>query len=350
MSRNNEGIMYCLPQTALRVNVKMSKVTKIKGPFSEYAEKLLGLKNVITQNQTGYQITDITINPENIPDTAHQYIVRKHGCFSKRSSLFYFNQLGNVSGLNTSKKIWKDTASLSNAVVVNSGNLNYPNFFKLYADASQIEKIDTVYEIIKMDTIVMSKPIIKRTLVTKTIQQRAEEAADYILKFRLKRYELIAASQEIAYSKEALEFMNNQLIKMENDYLELFTGITQTENIEFNTEVIPRELKNDTIPLFGFSEEKGVEPFREPNTNRYSLLLKANRIVAGDTIPAKVKTTIPYRNPEPVKVSILLNGTALPQCFTIPILQYGIVRYLPRYIKSFAVDSQTGTISVLKLR
>ena len=63
----------------------------------------------------------------------------------------------------------------------------------------------------------MSKPIIKRTLVTKTSQQRAEEAADYILKFRMKRYELITASQEIAYSKEAIEYMNEQLVKMENE-------------------------------------------------------------------------------------------------------------------------------------
>jgi hypothetical protein len=108
--------------------------------------------------------------------------------------------------------------------------------------------------------------------------------------------------------------------------------------------------RNDTLPLFGFSEEKGVESFTEANTNQYSLWLKSNNIVTCDTIPAKIKTAIPYRNPELAKVSILLNGKPLPQYFTIPILQYGIIRYLPHHIKSFIVDSKTGTISTLRSR
>lgn len=348
---HNQGIVYSLPQTALRVDVKIIKEVKIKGPFAEYAEKLLGLKNVITLNQTSYKIADITINPENIPDTANQYLIRKSSFLKCRSSHFNFNQFGNISGINLRQRAIKDTINASNTFVLNAENVNYPNFFKLYADASQIEKIDTVYEPVRMDTIMMSKPIIKRTLITKTIQQRAEEAADYILKFRLKRYELITATQEIAYSKEAFEFMNNQLIKMENDYLELFTGITQTKNFEFSTEIIPNESqKNSIVPLFGFSAEKGVESLTEPSTDQYSLTFTTNLIGAKDTIPAKARTAIPYRNPEITTVKLLLNNIPLPQHFTIPILQYGVVRYLPKHIKSLVIDSKTGTISTLKMK
>jgi hypothetical protein len=351
ISRKNEGLMYCLPQTALDVDVTIARVSKIKGPFAEYAEKLLGLKNVITQNQISYQIANINIHPENVLDTAHQYIIQKRGCLGKRGTQFLFDQFGNVSSLNNRHGVFKDSIILQENMVINSESQEYPNFFRLYADASQIEKIDTVYETIKTDTIVMSKPIIKRTLVTKTLQQRAEEAADYILKFRMKRYELITASQEIAYSKEAIEYMNNQLVKMENEYLELFTGITQTENTVFHAEIIPNESqRNATIPLIGFSEEKGVESFSETGTNQYSLLLNTLNMVTNDTIPAKAKSAIPYRNPELVNIRILHNGKPLPQIFTIPILQFGIIRYLPHHIKSLILDPKTGTISALRVK
>jgi hypothetical protein len=227
------GMVYSLPQTALKVAVTYTKETKVKGPFAEYAEKLLGLKNVIAVNQTNFLITNITIDGTNIADTAHQYLISKgKSLFGCRRTTYDLNHVGALVGMNTRMKPIKDSVFNHFSMAVKQESFSYPDFFKLYADASQIEKIDTVYETVKMDTITMSKPIIKRTLVTKTVQQRAEEAADYILKFRIKRYELIAANQEVPYTKEALEFMNNQLVKIENEYLELFTGITYSESYQ----------------------------------------------------------------------------------------------------------------------
>jgi hypothetical protein len=292
------------------------------------------------------------VNSELIPDTAHQYLIHKHrSLFGNRPWRLLLDRFGSLSGLNSGKNSIQDTINSTNSFVLNSEITSYPNLFKLYADASQIEKIDTVYETIKLDTIVMSKPIIKRTLVTKTLLQRAEEAADYILKFRLKRYELIAASQEIPYSKEALEFMNNQLVKMENEYLDLFTGITQIEVLKYTIQVVPSVAsQNSPIPLFGFSEELGYLPFSDSLAKHYTLVLSDANQIKTDSIVHKPTTLVPYRNPLQTRLSILLDGVSIEQSRLIPILQFGTLRYLPRNIKTISVDPNTGTLRAITVK
>ena len=144
--------------------------------------------------------------------------------------------------------------------------------FKLYADNSQVERIDTVYELVQMDSIVMSKPIIKRSLVTKTLEQRAEEAADYILKFRMKRFELLSAYQEVPYSKEAFEYLTRELEDTENKYLELFTGINLTEINSHQFILVPEKNdRNSNVRIFGFSTSEGITDIDDVDSEIYSI-------------------------------------------------------------------------------
>lgn len=342
----SSGMVYSLPKTAIKVNVSVSKETTIKGPFAEYAEKLLGLKNIITVNQTAFHVVGIDIETSLIPDTAYQYIITKKSFpLRKHKTTFNYNNSGLLVGVNTNSKFTRDTSSSHFSMAIKQESVAYSDFFKLYADASQIEKIDTVYEIVKTDSVVMSKPIIKRTLVTKTVQQRAEETADYILKFRMKRYELIAANQEIPYSKESFEYMNNQLMKIENEYMELFTGISYTETQQFSFLVIP-DKSNTQIPinLFNFSEEFGVTDNSDSNSQQYAIGFEPMNLFNPDTVIAKKRVEIPYRNPIKTKVYILLNGEILPHFFEIPIFQFGRLNYFPKNVKSILFDENTGMV------
>ena len=44
------GFYYSLPQTYVKVDVKVEQIEKIKGPYAEYANKYLGLQNIIKEN------------------------------------------------------------------------------------------------------------------------------------------------------------------------------------------------------------------------------------------------------------------------------------------------------------
>ena len=53
--------------------------------------------------------------------------------------------------------------------------------------------------------------------------EKANEAAQKILEIREARFHLISGYQEVNYG-ESMEYMNDQLKELENDYLELFLG------------------------------------------------------------------------------------------------------------------------------
>ena len=68
-------VCYALPQTAFEVTVTVTKVREIKGYYTEYAQTLLGLTNVISENRTFYKIKDVNIKPVKAPNPQKTYLV-----------------------------------------------------------------------------------------------------------------------------------------------------------------------------------------------------------------------------------------------------------------------------------
>ena len=356
--KHDNGILYNIPQTAFVVEVDVEKSLKIKGPYAEFAEKLLGLKNVIAFNQTSFEIKNIRIQTMLIPDTSQYYLIKsKSGVKNHRRHLSNTLMMGeNLNLISLNKPIELEQKS-NDAFQIVTTSQTYPNLFKLYADPSQIEKIDTVYETFKLDTIIMSKPVIKRTLVTKTPQQRAEEAADYILKFRLKRFELLSAYQEVAYSKDAFEFLTTELEKTENQYLELFTGITMKEVNKYQFLVVPGvENKNGSVKMFGFSYSRGITDTSDVQSEIYSMNFEslASSSVLDTLLSRNVNKSLGnglfYRIPEKNRVSVSVSGDVIPQYYYLPILQFGNIHTLPSKRIRAEFDKNSGALIYLNLK
>ena len=72
---NNFGITYSLPKTSLLVNAEVTKITCKAGPYYKYAEKYLGVKNIITEDKTYYKLGNISLVNKGIPDPDNTYIV-----------------------------------------------------------------------------------------------------------------------------------------------------------------------------------------------------------------------------------------------------------------------------------
>ncbi|MDD2344838.1 MAG: DUF4831 family protein [Bacteroidales bacterium] len=355
----DNGLIYNIPQTGLLVEVDVEKSIKIKGPYAEHADKYLGLKNVIAYNQTSYEIKNIRVRSMQLPDTSQYYLIKTkkiNNIFKKRkiNSFSLGNNLNLVSINNRSdapERFEKEEFE------INTKNQSYPNLFKLYADASQVEQIDTVYETYKLDTIVMSKPVIKRTLITKTPEQRAEEAADYILKFRLKRFELLSAYQEVPYSKEAFEFLTKELEKTENQYLELFTGISLSEVSKYQFLVVPNlENKNKSVNLFGFSTTRGVCDANDIQSETYSIQFESMAPSAtidsltSNHIKSTSKKGIYYRIPEETKIYFMVNGEVIQQYYFEKISQFGFVHYLPTSAYRIIFDQNSSSIRKVQVK
>ena len=72
---NNFGISYSLPKTSLVVEAEVTKVTCKVGPYYKYAEKYLGVKDVITADKVYYELGKVSLINKGVPDPDNTYIV-----------------------------------------------------------------------------------------------------------------------------------------------------------------------------------------------------------------------------------------------------------------------------------
>jgi hypothetical protein len=97
----NDGLYYSLPKTVITVEADISKTYKIKGPYSDFANKFLGLVNMIKENSVTYGLDDIKINSYSIPDPDEYYFVEiPKGCHHKNSVLLQLSESGVISSIN----------------------------------------------------------------------------------------------------------------------------------------------------------------------------------------------------------------------------------------------------------
>jgi len=73
---NNEGAVYFLPKTAVRITVQIEKTTYTPGDFAKYADRYLRLRNVAMEPSTGYRITSIRQEAVGVADTTKAFTVK----------------------------------------------------------------------------------------------------------------------------------------------------------------------------------------------------------------------------------------------------------------------------------
>lgn len=73
---NEYGIVYSLPNTAFQVEVVAVKETRIAGPFSNYSKIFTSDKNVISKDQTVWNIESVRVTPYGIADSEERYTMQ----------------------------------------------------------------------------------------------------------------------------------------------------------------------------------------------------------------------------------------------------------------------------------
>lgn len=246
MLPKTNGFFYRLPKTAFKVDVTISRTNLIKGYYTDYAEKLLGLSNVIQNNETSYALKNVAISPVTIPDSTHLFYVELSPRQIKKQFL---------------SQLYQNTTPYSNQIFTSSFNITstqLPDFFKNYSAITYVEKEDHYVETQIIEGVVTEVPVSKTKMVTKSVEQKAQEAADFIIQIRKDKYDLTAGVQEVPYSKEALALMIAELNQWETNYLDLFTGISIEDELSYTFIVIPEDEDDTLIPLFSIDPQNGL--------------------------------------------------------------------------------------------
>lgn len=223
---NNFGITYSLPKTSLVVDAEVTKVTCKAGPYYQYAEKYLGVKDAITEDKVYYELGKTRLINHGIPDEANTYIVEfKQGTVAPYA---YLTEEGLLCSINAE---YTPVESELDAVKKKKG---------------QQEKVT--------DTSVFSEEL----LMAGSTARQAEIAAKQIYRIRESRMNILTGEADnLPPDGEAMKLVIQQLEEQEKALSNLFTGIRIKETEHFEVTVIPHDDLENEI-LFRFSKQIGI--------------------------------------------------------------------------------------------
>ncbi len=326
------GLFYALPQTVITIDVTVSKTDNIRGPYHKYAQKYLGLTNVIQQNSSQYSINNIEISSYVEPDPDHYYHISFPRKLSKNQKiLISLSKTGLLKAIND-KTEWTEVKAQDYTFTGKEATISSETFNYL-VDANIFERIDTIIERIHLDTVTIEKRTLQKSFVEKDKEQRAKEVSEYILKINEKKLDIISGYAEVPYEKSSIAYMYEELEKLENEYLSLFTGVSSTKSNTYRFIYLPKpDEVGQPIHLFNFSETEGIlDPFVHKGDEFFLVATQK-----GTTIPLqklllnrpKPNTTgIYYRIPEYGTVSLVSRNKTKAEAHII-INQFGVVNQL----------------------
>lgn len=329
-----EGVVYSLPRTGIRVNVKATKETFWPGPYAAYAEQLLGIKNVKAKAAVNWAIEEVKIDVFSEPDPENTY--KTMGL-----SLVSLSADGCLSGINTPSSGSKKDIVVTNTVgqkTVFGDN----NSFEYFTDAPIYTAGDSTnnYRPVRLPE-----------------EQKISKAAQRVLECRRIQYEIAAGLvDEFHPDGEAYKLSLKELKKIENDYLSLFVGRSTYDKETFGFDYVPKSGKSEAI--FRISEENGIVPATDLSgkpvmiefdidkdlSQKYSGMVKSDNPAAG-------QSGVYYRIPGRATVR-LINDMNIIATARVTVAQFGVIAPLPEELLNgehiIEFNSETGAIKSIQ--
>jgi hypothetical protein len=344
------GVIYSLPQTVFHVSLTINKIQKIKGPYSEFADKYLGLSNCINTNSTEYEIKELSISTATEPDPDQYYFVELDDKGSKEGKAIemYLSESGMLQDA-------KEVSKLKNPKITSELTEHNDNFTEIL-NPSWFERVDTIIRRVSVDTTTIEQKVFRKASTEKTTEQKAKDAADYILKLDENKLNLMSGYQEIAYEKASLEYMCSHLDKQKEEYLALFKGLISITGFEMNFSFVPKTGEAEqTAILCKFSKMKGVAE-KSGAGDPISIVIETEGLTKAlsDYLKTQNKDEkrshgFYYRIPDAANVYLKIGGqTKLEANF--PVNQLGIVTSAPTgNFSSLRLHENSGSLKSLIL-
>lgn len=325
------NVVYNLPSTSFRLEVKALKTVYTPGPYAKYAEKYLGIKASERPSVT-YALESIKLVPYLEADRSAKYII----------------SLGSNPSENVRDLFMKFT---SQGMIMLSdqykGDAEYWRFPALREDAGSIAQSAT--ENITSQESVLYKNVnngkggVDRVAITQTYkvfkspEVKASEAAKMIFDIREKRLAIVTGDTDATFSGDALRASVETLDRLEHEYLNLFLGTYETAEQKMSYDVLPKaETGRQIIVAFRVSETDGLVSADEITGRPIVMeILPETETVAAVNEPEKEARKsrsdfdrLYYRVPSVCAVRIL-DGTEVLLQARVPVYQAGEVLSFP---------------------
>ncbi len=307
------SIVYGLPRTAFTVVVNMERTIEIPGPYAQFADDLLGLTDVIKNENESWSVEGITVKTHDELDPSEFYVISSSTLF--QTNVLSLKKEGLILDLNP--EIFYSSETQDNKIEF---GISQSHSFDLGSDEYFQLQRDTAYKRLNVDSTFVRIPYIVEKKKRLTIDQLAEKAAKRLMDLRDGK-QLILTGEATVFPQNDASI--NEINSLEKAYTELFTGKTIKENYTFSYPLIPQKsMVGNPVTLFQFSDVtgpvtgdmKGGRPVTvEFNPEQKTKALTVINSAHGNSDSKKYDKLL-YRVPDVVDVKIKLG----PELSSIP--------------------------------
>lgn len=359
---HHDGFYYALPRTVLSVDAKVRKVKYIPGPYAEYANQLLGLKDVIQHKYVKYELLDIDISNYAEPDPLQFYFVDYNSrAFKDKPFSIIYNESGIIKSVNSNFDVEDNDVAFEESFIYykkEQGRFGSNSSLNYYFENNLQRKVDTIIKMVEKDTVMVEKEVLRERWVEKPEKFKARQLADFIKKLNNQKMDFITGFNEVPYSKETIDYMYSEMNSIERKHLEYFTGKKSTSVIKYRINYVPDKSDIDKpIVISRFCPEEGVlQPSGNNDNDGVSITIQLNpenlirqpaKFISENAEPGSRQRGFYYRIPGHAQAIVRIGEDVKAEARLL-ISQFGVTAFLPPYNLEVEFCPNTGFIKSAK--
>lgn len=315
-------VTYSLPSTTIMMDVEAVQESFHAGPYAKYADKYLGIK-VGQKDETTCQITSISIRPVLEVDLSRRYVleVRRDAPDVSFLKLTSAGLVAFPDGNFGQEQTWRFPIS-SDA-----------DFSSMGVSSNLKSEATTLYRNEKNNRVAVQQNMV----VEKTLEQKAAEAAQMIIRLREQRLQIVTGDTDATYSGEAMGAAIDELTRLEEEYMSMFIGYSDVRTQQMTFEVVPDATRESQMYVaFRISDTSGLVPSDNLSGKPVVMEIVPQGIAVPEVEPQKEKSkgkeskvqNVNYMIPVVCTVKITDGSNLLIQS-RMPIYQLGILSTMP---------------------
>ncbi len=233
---------YCLPRTALDLTVESKVIVEKPGAYARYAERYLGIHEVITEESVRHELIGVKISTATLPDAAKRFYIPYKKVSLSDSLNIRITPEGILQSINMSDSPhpWGKRAMPANFGRHQDSRIQRPMREERNEDASS------------------AYALTGEMIQANSTAREAELAAKQIFSLRETRLALLQGELDnMPQDGASMRLYLEELNRMEKAYTEMFTGSRREKNQYDAVRYIPEEVPCFDV-AFRFSSEQGV--------------------------------------------------------------------------------------------
>ena len=307
-----QTVTYSLPQTTVTVEVDAVQESFFAGPYAPYAKRFLGIDVRETDASRCY-VKEVRLVTRVEADPQARYSVDTKGVEDRFLALTSQGLVSFQDKLEAGDLVWRF-------------NPQPEADFGTKGVTSQTKtETRTIWKEVETDTAFVRVPVEEAYQIQKTLEMKAQEAADMVLKARRERFNISTGNTDATFSGEALGAAIAELDRVEKEYLTLFTGYTVSREQSGSFDIVPSG-STRRYTAFRLNGKEGI--VTDGTGTVYSLEFSPEEVSDPQTALRDTKNVVHYRIPAVCNVRLTTGGRTLFES-RIPVYQLGLELLYP---------------------